>query len=303
MHKIPIKDLSEFMRIEFKIELNTPPHLTDVLITELDKNTKDTINWTNRPDIDWGKIDSAILISPKNTETPPNCKTQVLKVERPREVFTKILRNFFEDITVKGISPNASIGNNCGIDADVHIGHNCVVGDNVSIGSGTTLDHGVIIHANTKIGRGCMLNSGCIIGGHGFGYEKIGHQYERIPHLGNVIIEDRVEVGALTCINRGTLGSTRIKSGVKIDDSSFVAHNVVVGLNTIICSHVVICGSVTIGDNSWIAPGVMVRDGLEIGERAVLGMGSIVTKSVESGTTVFGNPARKKLPKQTDGKI
>jgi len=295
VHKINVTELCKFLHNEFSVRLEPLSELKEIFLSDLDENEPNTLNWCSKDNIDWNSMKAAVLIAPSKIKIPTNCKTQVVKVERPRLVFAKILENFFNDITIHDISESAKIGTNCQIHSGVRIGHNCVIGDNVIIGKNSIIDHGVIIQKNTQIGKQCMLNANCIIGGHGFGYEKVEEDYIRIPHIGNVVIGDGVEVGALTCINRGTLGSTLVNNGVKIDDSSFIAHNVNVGKNTIICSHVVICGSVQIGKNSWIAPGVMVRDGITIGESATLGMGAIVTKSVDAETIVFGNPARKKI--------
>ena len=113
-----------------------------------------------------------------------------------------------------------------------------------------------------------------------------------MTHIGSVEIGNNVDIGSYTCINRGTFGVTKVSDGVKIDAQSFLAHNVTIGTNTVICSHVVICGSASIGNHVWIAPGSIVRNKIIIGDHSTIGIGSTVVKDVSSGITVKGNPAK-----------
>lgn len=145
-----------------------------------------------------------------------------------------------------------------------------------------------------SIGERVKIGAGARIGFDGFGYEKNEDgAWEKFPHMGGVIIGDDVEIGKNTCIDRGSLGNTIIGRGTKIDNLVHIAHNALIGEDCIIVCLSCIAGSSQIGDNSWIAPGVIIRDGKKVGENVLVGMGSIVTKDVEDGVTVVGNPARK----------
>ena len=144
-----------------------------------------------------------------------------------------------------------------------------------------------------SIGQRVRIGPGSRVGFDGFGYERNEDgTWEHFPHRGRVIIGDDVEIGANTCIDRGTLGDTVIGNGTKIDNLVHIAHNAVIGEDCIIVCLVCIAGGVRIGDNSWIAPGSIIRDGIKIGKGVVVGMGAIVTKDVRDGVIVIGNPAR-----------
>jgi len=116
---------------------------------------------------------------------------------------------------------------------------------------------------------------------------------ERFPHIGGVQIEDDVEIGANTCIDRGTLGNTRIRKGAKIDNLVHIAHNVDVGENTAIIANAMIAGSTKIGANTWIAPSACLRDAINIGKDATVGLAALVTKDIPDGELWAGFPARK----------
>ena len=140
-----------------------------------------------------------------------------------------------------------------------------------------------------EIHESLVIGHSSTIGSDGFGYEN----GLRFNHIGNVIIEEGVEIGSNTCIDRGTLGSTIIGKGVKIDNLVHIAHNVVIGEGSLIIACAMIAGSVTIGDNVWIGPSVSIAKGLYIGDNAVIGMGAVVLKDVPEGATMVGNPAKR----------
>lgn len=289
---INFKELTKFLHESLDLSLKTTPPLEEIRITDLHSTERDTLNWCNTKNIDWSQIKSALIFVPLDTKMPLTSKTIILKVSNPRLVFTKVLNFFFKQENKGYVDPTAHIGMDCKISDTVNIGRFCIIGDGVVINSNTIIRNNVEIESNTTIGEGCTLESGCLIGGQGFGYEKDGNEYIKLPHIGSVEIGNNVDIGAYTCINRGTLGVTKVSDGVKIDAQSFLAHNVTVGTNTVICSHVVICGSASIGNNVWIAPGSILRNKITIGDHSTIGLGSTVVKNVPPSTTVKGNPAK-----------
>jgi len=139
-----------------------------------------------------------------------------------------------------------------------------------------------------------MIHAGAVIGSDGFGYTRNEEGLvEKFPHMGGVVIEDDVEIGANTCIDRGALGNTFIGRSVKIDNLVHIAHNVVIEENSFIIANAMIAGSVQIGKNAWIAPSASVLQQLKIGDNALVGVGSVIRENVPANETWAGVPARK----------
>jgi UDP-3-O-[3-hydroxymyristoyl] glucosamine N-acyltransferase len=173
--------------------------------------------------------------------------------------------------------------------------------DGVNVGSGTQIHAGVHICSPARIGRNVVLKSGCVIGGDGFGYERNEEGiFEKFPHLGGVVIEDDVEIGSNTCVDRGTLSDTVIGRGTKIDNLVHVAHNVKIGKHCAVIALAMVGGGTQIDDGAWIAPTACLRNGVVIGKQALVGMGAVVTKNVECGETVIGVPAKPIKPKERE---
>jgi len=186
----------------------------------------------------------------------------------------------------------AVLGAGCVLGRGVVIGSGAIVGRDVTIGDETIIAARVILHDGTVIGRRVILHAGVVIGSDGFGYAEEGPRRVKMPHVGRVVIDDDVEVGANTTIDRATLGETRIGAGTKIDNLVQIGHNVRIGRDVVIVAQTGISGSVTIDDGALLAGQVGVVDHVHIGARArVLGR-SVVTKDVPPDAVVSGSPAR-----------
>lgn len=211
----------------------------------------------------------------------------------PRLDFCQVLNNFFRKESMSGIEKSARMGKDVIMGSNVYIGVNTVVGDNVVIGDNTVISHNVIISDETEIGSNCFIKSGTVIGQKGFGFARdLNGTPVEFVHYGHVKIGDRVEIGALNTIARGVLDDTIIENDVKTDDHVHIAHNVCVGPKTLIAAGAVIGGSANIKSQTWLGLNATMIDGKEIGDFVTVGMGAAVIRSVESNTTVVGNPAR-----------
>ena len=173
------------------------------------------------------------------------------------------------------------------------IGSNCYIGLNVEIGEGVEIHHNVVIVGKVTIGNYCRIKSGTVIGEDGFGYatDEDGLPV-RITHTGGVVIGDHVEIGALNTICSGTVDHTVICDHVKTDDHVHIAHNCKIGRGTLITACAEISGSVTIGERCWLGPNCSIMNKITIGDGALIGLGAVVLKDVESGAVMAGNPAR-----------
>ena len=197
------------------------------------------------------------------------------------------------------ISAEASIGPHCHIGAGCRIASGVVLQNSVTlkagveIGEETLIDSSAVLHQGTRVGRRCILHSNSVIGADGFGYRPSpeGDQLVKIPHLGNVEIEDDVEIGAGTCIDRGKFGATRIGPGTKIDNLCQIGHNCVIGRMCVICGMVGIAGSTEVGDGTRIGGGSGISDHLKIGKGVSIGAGSGLMNDVPDGETWYGVPA------------
>jgi UDP-3-O-[3-hydroxymyristoyl] glucosamine N-acyltransferase len=184
------------------------------------------------------------------------------------------------------------IGENVKIGDNVKIYPNVYIGDNVKVGNNTTLFTGAKIYSETIIGASCVINSGVVIGADGFGFtpnEK--GEYHKVPQTGNVILEDNVDVGPGTTIDRATLGSTLIKKGVKLDNQIQIAHNVTIGENTVIAAQTGIAGSTKIGKNCIIGGQVGIAGHITIGNNVKIQAQSGIGRNVKDDETLQGSPA------------
>ena len=249
---------------------------------------------------------SAIIVSKEVTQADK----PLLCVTNPYLAFGKILTLFSQKpYQPKGIdsnawiSPTARLGKDLTLYPFVYIGDRCSIGDRVtlypgvSVGGDSSIGEDSIIHPNvsiysgTIIGRRVILHSGVVVGSDGFGYVKEGKKNVKIPQVGTVEIEDDVEIGANTTIDRATLGKTIIRRGVKIDNLVQVAHNVTIGEDSIIVAQVGISGSTKIGNNVTLAGQVGVVGHIEIGDTVMVGAQAGVTHDLPADQGYVGSPA------------
>ncbi|WP_299781046.1 UDP-3-O-(3-hydroxymyristoyl)glucosamine N-acyltransferase [uncultured Formosa sp.] len=186
----------------------------------------------------------------------------------------------------------AYIGEHVKIGNNVKIYPNSYIGDNVSIGDNTIVFSGARIYSECNIGNNCVINSGCIIGADGFGFApNESGEYDKVPQIGNVILEDYVDVGAGTTIDRATLGSTIIRRGVKLDNQIQIAHNVEIGRNTVIAAQTGIAGSTKIGENCQIGGQVGIVGHISIGNNVKVQAQSGIGRNVKDNEMLQGSPA------------
>ncbi|MFN6380252.1 MAG: UDP-3-O-(3-hydroxymyristoyl)glucosamine N-acyltransferase [Flavobacteriales bacterium] len=244
-------------------------------------------------------------------ETLPNTLT-IIRVDDAYASFAKLLEAYNQLTKPKPsihasavIADSATIGKDVYIGAFVYIGENTnigdgaaihagtIIGDKVSVGNNSTINAGVKIYADCQIGNHCTLHAGVVIGGDGFGFAPNSeNNYAKVPQIGNVIIEDHVEVGANSTIDRATLGSTIIRKGVKIDNLIQIAHNVEIGENTVIAAQTGIAGSTKIGKNCMIGGQVGIVGHINIADGTKIAAQSGVGSDIkEPNTIIQGSPA------------
>lgn len=255
--------------------------------------------------------DASITIVDKNFEAESNIKTTLIRVEDAYKAFSQLLEyynmvkmnktgiespSFISESSTYGdnlylgafayIGDNVKIGNNVKVYPNVYIGDNVTIGDNVIVFAGAK------IYSESIIGNDCVIHSGAIVGADGFGFtpnEK--GEYSKVPQTGNVIIEDHVDVGAGTTIDRATLGSTIIRKGVKLDNQIQIAHNVEIGEHTAIAAQTGIAGSTKIGKHCLIGGQVGIAGHLTIGNKVRIQAQSGIGRNIKDGEAIQGSPA------------
>jgi UDP-3-O-[3-hydroxymyristoyl] glucosamine N-acyltransferase len=254
---------------------------------------------------------ATITIVSNTFQAEQEITTTLIKVEDAYKSFSKLLEYYNQVKLMKSgieqpsmISDNVTygdglylgsfcyIGKNVTIGKEVKIYPNSYVGDNVTIGDNCVLFAGVRVYSETVIGNNCTLHSGTIIGSDGFGFApQEDGTYQKVPQIGNVIIEDNVEIGACTTIDRATLGSTVIRKGAKLDNQIQIAHNVEIGENTVIAAQTGIAGSTKIGKNCMIGGQVGISGHLIIGDGVKVQAQSGIGKNLANNEVVQGSPA------------
>ena len=254
---------------------------------------------------------SSVVIVSKSFEPSKPIQTNLIVVDDAYQSFT-VLLNYYN--TIKNnktgieeyarIAESATVGENVYvgsfsyIGANVQLGNNvkiypnCTIGDNVKIGDNTVINSGTQIYEGCELGANCIIHSNVVIGSDGFGFAPTADgSFEKIPQIGNVIIEDNVEIGSGSTIDRATMGSTIIRKGVKLDNQIQVAHNVQIEENTVIASQSGIAGSTKIGRNCMIGGQVGIAGHLKIGNFVQIQAQSGINSDVKDGQQLYGTPA------------
>ena len=252
---------------------------------------------------------SSIVLVNKDFEPEKEIKATLIKVDNAYESLAKLL-NLYEMSKPKKtgidplayIAPTAKIGENVYIAPFACVGDNAVIGDNTSlhphatvgsgakVGSNCILYPHVTVYHDCRVGNNCILHAGSVVGADGFGFAPSPEGYEKIPQIGIAILEDNVEIGANTCIDRATMGATIIRKGVKLDNLIQIAHNVEVGSNTVMASQVGIAGSTKIGEWCMLGGQVGVAGHITIGNKVNMGAQSGVHGSIKDGEALIGTP-------------
>lgn len=251
------------------------------------------------------------ILAPPEYDGPAS--QTVIESPQPRAHFAQALSLLYPPAELRpGIDPTASIAPGARIDPSSEIGafvkigersvigphalvgSGCSIGAGVRIGSGCTLHANVAVYDRVAIGSRCVIHSGAVIGADGFGFELVGNSYRKVPQVGTVEIGDDVEIGANSCIDRATLGATRIGEGAKLDNMVHIAHNCRIGRHVVIAAQTGLAGGVTIGDYAVIGGQVGIGDKARIEAHAVVGSGAgiLTSKIVRAGEPVWGTPAR-----------
>lgn len=285
-------------------------------ISKIDESKPNTLSFLSNPkynDFIYSAKSSIILIK-KDLVLKEKVNSTLIRVDDPYFAFCKILQmiNSYLQKTKTGISSTAIIGKstnikdskkvwisdyvvigeNVQIEKDVQIYPHVYIGDNCIIGEGTILYSGVKIYNNSILGKRCILHSGVVLGSDGFGFAKgEDGSYTKIPQLGNVELEDDIEIGANTTIDCATMGSTRIKKGTKLDNLIMVAHNCEIGKNNVIASQSGFSGSTKVGNDCMIGGQVGISGHIEIGNNVTIAAQSGIANNIKSKSIVMGSPA------------
>ncbi|MBP6558063.1 MAG: UDP-3-O-(3-hydroxymyristoyl)glucosamine N-acyltransferase [Flavobacterium sp.] len=282
-------------------------------LSKIEEGTEGSLTFLANPKyLNYIYSTEATITIVNNTFEPENeIKTTLIKVEDAYQSFSKLLEYYNQVKLMKSgieqpsvISENVTYGENLYLGSFSYIGKNVVigdnvkiypntfVGDNVTIGDNTILFAGVRVYSESIIGANCAVHSGAIIGSDGFGFAPTEDgTFSKIPQIGNVIMEDYVDIGACTTIDRATLGSTIIRKGVKLDNHIQIAHNVEIGENTVIAAQTGVAGSTKIGNNCMIGGQVGIAGHLTIGNNVRVQAQSGIGKNIIDGEVIQGSPA------------
>ena len=252
---------------------------------------------------------SSVVLVDESLALERNVNCTLIRVKSAYEAVAQLLQ-LYESMKPRkrGISdlafidPTATIGEDCYIGPFAYVGPKCVIGDNsiihphaalgdnVIVGKNTEIHSNAVIYHDCKVGNRCILHAGCVIGADGFGFAPSENGYDKIPQIGIVTIEDDVEIGANTCVDRSTIGSTFIRNGVKLDNLVQIAHNTDIGANTVMSSQVGVAGSTKVGEWCMFGGQVGISGHITIGNKVMLGAQSGVPGSIKDGQQLIGTP-------------
>jgi UDP-3-O-[3-hydroxymyristoyl] glucosamine N-acyltransferase len=244
-------------------------------------------------------LHDALIVAPREEageiHTDWLARNAIMITDRPRLTFARLLARFFSHLELEvasGVSPHASIDDTAVIGIGVTISPGCFVGPGSTIGDGSVLHPGAIVHSRTVVGRRCILNSNCVVGNRGYGFVRAedGSLFH-MPQTGIVVLEDDVEIGSGTVVDRPAMGQTLIRKGTKIDNLCHIAHGCRIGPHAAVIACAEIGADVDIGEGAWYGPNSSCLGQLNLGPRSYVGIGSVVTKDVPADTTVAGSPA------------
>jgi len=291
------------------------PEATVNTLSKIEEGTKNSLSFLANPKYTHHIYQTDATIVIVNTtfvaEEPLKEGCTLIRVEDAYGSFGKLLEAYNQIKNNKvgiekqtAISESAQLGENLYIGAFTSIGDNakignnvkiypgCYIGDNVTVGDNTIIFADVKVYTDCVIGAECLIHAGVVIGADGFGFvPNAENQYNKVPQIGNVIIEDHVEIGANTCIDRATLGSTIIRKGVKLDNLVQIAHNVEVGENTVIAAQTGVAGSTKIGKDCMIGGQVGFAGHLLIADKVKIAAQSGIGSNIKEGEIVQGSPA------------
>ena len=253
---------------------------------------------------------SSIVLVNKDFEPEHEIKATLIKVDNAYESLAKLMTLYeMSQPKKQGIDPLASIESNAKIGKNVYIGpfacieEGAIIGDNTyihphvtvgcnaKVGNNTILYPHVTIYHDCRIGNNCILHAGSVVGADGFGFAPSPEGYEKITQIGIAILEDDVEIGANTCIDRATMGATIIHKGTKLDNLVQIAHNVEVGSHTVMASQAGVAGSAKIGEWCMFGGQVGVAGHIKVGDHVTVGAQSGIPGNTKSGSTLMGYPA------------
>ena len=252
---------------------------------------------------------STIVLIDKSVELEKPSPATLIRVDNAYECVAKLLQIYEAAKPRKsGIDPLACISPKATVGKDVYVGAFAVIGDGCQIyphaviGDGVKVGEQCLIYPNVTIYHGCVLgnrvtlHAGSVVGSDGFGFAPSANGYDKIPQIGIVTIEDDVEIGANTCIDRSTMGSTYVRKGVKLDNLVQIAHNTDIGENTVMSAQVGIAGSTKVGQWCMFGGQVGIAGHITIGNKVFLGAQSGVPSSIDDNQTLIGTPPMEKLP-------
>lgn len=302
--------IAEFL--QGSVEGNPEVSVSD--ISKIEEGTPGTLSFLANPKYEKYLYDTHASIVIVNADFQPqkNISATLIRVKNAYESFASLLRLYEQSKPRKsGISKMAAISDSASLGKELYVGEFTVVsdhvllgdgvqlypqvyvGDNVKIGEGTILHPGVKVYDGCEIGAHCVIHAGAIIGGDGFGFApNQKNNYEKIPQVGKVIIEDHVEIGANTTVDRATMGATILRKGVKLDNLVMIAHNVEVDENTVIAAQSGISGSTKVGKNCMFGGQVGLIGHIKIASGVKIAAQSGITKDIkEEGIVIQGSPA------------